>query len=92
MISTFHARLAQPLAALVLVLFAIRFAIGDVEQGDSLARALLMAFAVTGLFWLCWTGALLLARSGLLPAELPVWGTLALGLTLGFGRFRAIPE
>jgi lipopolysaccharide export LptBFGC system permease protein LptF len=87
-----HARIAQPMAALVLVLFAIRFAIGDVERGDSLARSLLLAFGVTGLYWLCWTVALLTARSGIVPPALPVWGTLAIGLVLGLGRFRAIPE
>jgi lipopolysaccharide export LptBFGC system permease protein LptF len=87
-----HGRIAQPMAALVLVLFAIRFAIGDVERGDSLARSLLLAFGVTGLYWLCWTVALLTARSGVVPAALPIWGTLAIALVLGLGRFRAIPE
>jgi lipopolysaccharide export LptBFGC system permease protein LptF len=90
--AAFHARLAQPLAALVLLLFAIRFAIGDTERGDSLARSLLLALGVTALFWLSWTAALLTARSGLVPAALPVWGVLLLGFVLGLGRFRAIAE
>jgi lipopolysaccharide export LptBFGC system permease protein LptF len=90
--AAFHARLAQPLAALVLVLFAIRFAIGDAERGDSLARSLLLSLGVTALFWLGWTAALLTARSGLVPAAFPVWGVLVLAFVLGLGRFRAIPE
>jgi len=90
--AAFHGRLAQPLAVVVLVLLALPFAIGDAERGDSLPRALLWALAASGAFWLVWTLALLVARAGLVPPALPVWGAL-----LGFGafgawRFRALRE
>jgi lipopolysaccharide export system permease protein len=90
--TAFHARLAQPLAVVVLVLLALPFAIGDAERGDSLPRALLSALAASGLFWLCWTLALLGARSGVVPSAIPVWGALATFLALGFWRFRALRE
>ena len=92
LVAAFHARIAQPLAALVLVLFAIRFAIGDAERGDSLARSLLLSLGVTALFWLAWTAALLTARTGIVPPAAPVWGVLLLAFGLGLSRFRAIPE
>ncbi|MFQ5697334.1 MAG: LptF/LptG family permease [Myxococcota bacterium] len=90
--AAFHARLGQPLTAVVLILFAIRFAIGEVERGDSLARTLLRSFGVVALFWSAWTGAIFVARSGQIPAAVPLWGMLALGLTLGLGRFRQVSE
>jgi lipopolysaccharide export system permease protein len=86
LVTAFHARLAQPLAVVVLVLLALPFAIGDAERGDSLPRALLSALAASGLFWLCWTLALLGARTGAVPSAIPVWG--ALGAFLGFGLWR----
>ncbi|MBW2414343.1 MAG: LptF/LptG family permease [Deltaproteobacteria bacterium] len=90
--AAFHGRLAQPLAVVVLVLLALPFAIGDVERGDSLPRALLWALAASGAFWLVWTLALLVARAGLVPAALPVWGALLGFGALGAWRFRAVRE
>lgn len=90
--TAFHARLAQPLAVLLLVLLALPFAIGDVERGDSLPRALLSALAVSGLFWLCWTLALLGARSGVIPPAIPVWGAVCAFLGLGLWRFNGLRE
>lgn len=92
LLTAFHARLAQPLAVLVLVLLALPFAIGDVERGDSLPRALLYALAASGIFWLCWTLALLGARSGVVSPAVPVWGALGLFLAFGFWRFRQLRE
>ncbi len=88
----FHARLAQPLAVLLLVLLALPFAIGDVEYGDSLPRALVRSLAAGGVYWLAWTLALLAARSGAVPAPFPVWGVSLLFLALGVWRFRQIRE
>jgi lipopolysaccharide export system permease protein len=88
----FHSRLAQPFTVLIVVLFAIPFATGDPGRGDSLPRALLRSLAAAGAFWLCWTVALLAARTGRVPAPLPVWGVTLGALALGFWRYRTIPE
>ena len=90
--AAFHGRLAQPLAVVVLVLLALPFAIGDVERGDSLPRALLWSLAASGAFWLVWTLALLAARSGVVPPPLPVWGALLGFFALGLWRFRGLRE
>ena len=88
----FHSRLAQPLGVLIVVLLAIPFATGDAGRGDSLPRALLRALAAAAGFWLCWTLALLSARTGAVPAPLPVWGVTMGALAIGLWRYRAIPE
>jgi lipopolysaccharide export system permease protein len=88
----FHSRLAQPLTVLIVVLFAIPFATGDPGRGDSLPRALLRSLGAAGVFWLCWTLALLAARTGRVPAPLPVWGVTLGALALGIWRYRTIPE
>ena len=88
----FHRRLAQPFAVLIVVLLAIPFATGDSGRGDSLPRALLRSLLAACLFWLCWTLALLAARTGVVPAPLPVWGVTVAALAVGLWRFRAIPE
>ena len=90
--AAFHGRLAQPLAVVVLVLLALPLAIGDAERGDSLPRALLWALAASGAFWLVWTLALLVARAGLVPPALPVWGALLAFTAFGVWRFRALRE
>ena len=90
--TAFHARLAQPLAVVVLVLLALPFAIGDSERGDSLPRALLGALAAMGVFWFFWTLALLVARTGVLPSAIPVWGALAAFFGLGIWRFGRLRE
>ncbi len=90
--ASFHGRLAQPLAVLILVLFAIPFAVGDVERGDSFPRALLGALLATGGYWVLWGLGLLVARSGWLPPPLPVWGVVALVLGVAGWRFRALRE
>lgn len=90
--AAFHERLARPLAALILVLLAIPFAIGDVERGDSLPRALLRSVIAAGVFWTLWTFAMLAARSGTLPPALPIWGAIVLLCGLGAWRFRLISE
>ncbi len=88
----FHSRLAQPFAVLILVLLAIPFAIGDVERGDSLPRALLMSIICAAGYWLFWTAGLLAGRSGALPAFLPIWAVTLLALALGTYRYRQIQE
>jgi lipopolysaccharide export system permease protein len=88
----FHARIAQPMSMLVLVLFALYFATGDSERGDSLARTLLRALGVTAAFWVCFTLALIVGRSAVVPPPLPVWLVTAAFLALGVQRFRAIEE
>jgi lipopolysaccharide export system permease protein len=88
----FHSRLAQPFAVLIFVLLAIPFATGDADRSDSLPRALLRALLAAGAFWLCWTAALLAARSGAVPPALLVWGVTLGALALGFFRYRRIPE
>ena len=90
--ATFHARLAGPVAVLILVLFAIPFAVGDVERGDSLPRALLGTLVATAAFWTLWALGLLAARSGVLPPAFPVWGMVLLALGVGFWRYRALRE
>lgn len=90
--AAFHARIGQPLSAVILILFAIRFAIGEVERGDSLARTLLRSFGVVAVFWAAWIAAIFAAGNGQIPAAVPIWGVLALGLTLGLGRFRQVSE
>ena len=76
----------------VLVLVALPFAIGDAERGDSLPRALLWALAASAAFWLVWTLALLVARTGWVPPPLPVWGAVLGFLAFGAWRFRALRE
>jgi lipopolysaccharide export system permease protein len=88
----FHGRLAQPLGILIVVLLAIPFATGDSVRGDSLPRALLRSLMAAFAYWLCWTLALLAARSGALPAPAPVWGVTFGALALGLWRYRQIPE
>jgi lipopolysaccharide export system permease protein len=87
----FHGRLAQPFAVLIIVLLAIPFATGD-SRGDSLPRALLRSLLAALAFWLCWTVALFTARSGAVPAAIPVWGVTLGALALGLWRYRRIPE
>lgn len=88
----FHGRLAQPLAVLVLVLLAVPFAIGDVEYGDSLPRALLRSLAAAGIYWIAWSLALVAGRSSYVPPPFPVWGVTLLCLGIGAWRFRRINE
>lgn len=88
----FHGRLARPLGLVILVLLALPFAVGDVERGDSLPRALLAALAAAAVFYGCWAAAMLVAQRGWVPAALPVWSTVLLFLGLGYARFRAIQE
>ncbi len=90
--ASFHGRLAQPLAVLILVLLAIPFAVGDVERGDSLPRALLSAMIATAGFWVAWALGLLTARAGWVPPAFPVWGVVLLALAIGTWRFRAVRE
>jgi lipopolysaccharide export system permease protein len=87
----FHSRLAQPFAVLIVVLLAIPFAAGE-SRDESLPRALLRSLLATAAFWLCWTLALLLARSGVVPPPIPVWGVTIAALAVGFWRYRAIEE
>ncbi len=87
-----HARLAQPLSVVCLVLFAISFAVGDTGRGDSLARALLASLGVMAAYWIAWTLALLGGRSGGVPALLPVWAVVVAFLAAGVWRFRRIEE
>jgi lipopolysaccharide export system permease protein len=89
---SFHARLAQPLSVLILVLIAIPFAIGDLERGDSLARALLWSLGGAALYWVAWTLALAVGRSGALPPAAPPWGITVGFLAAGAWRFRTIRE
>lgn len=89
---SFHSRLAQPLSVLILVLFAIPFAVGDVERGDSLARALLWSMGAAIAYWVVWTLALATGNSGAAPPALLVWGTTVAFLAAGGWRFRAISE
>ncbi len=88
----FHARIAQPLAVLILVLLAIPFAIGEVERADWLPRALLRSLAIGGVYWLMWSLALLTGRSGFVPAPFPIWGVTLLFLGFGVWRFRGVRE
>lgn len=87
-----HARVAQPLSVVCLVMFAICFAVGDTGRGDSLARALLAALAVALAFWVAWTLALVGGRSGAVPPALSIWSVLIGFAAAGIWRFRAIEE
>jgi lipopolysaccharide export LptBFGC system permease protein LptF len=88
----FHGRLAEPLILLVAVLFAIPFAAGDGRGADSLPGALLRALLAAALFYVAWSMALFVARSGTLSPSLAVWGVMASALALGYWRYRRIPE
>ncbi len=90
--TTFHGRLAQPLAALILVLLAIPFGLGDDERGSSLPRALLLSMACAGGYWLLWTAGLLTGLSGLVSPFVPIWGVTLLALGVGLYRYRQIAE
>ncbi len=87
----FHSRLAQPFAVLIVVLLAIPFAAGE-SRDESLPRALLRSLLATAAFWLAWTAALLVARSGVVAPPIPVWGVTFAALFVGYWRFRAIEE
>jgi lipopolysaccharide export system permease protein len=87
----FHSRLAQPFAVLIVVLLAIPFAAGE-SRDESLPRALLRSLLAMAAFWLVWTLALLVSRSGVVPAPIPVWGVTVAALAVGYWRFRAIEE
>jgi lipopolysaccharide export system permease protein len=88
----FHSRLAQPFTVLIMVLLALPFATGDSQRGESLPRALLRSLLAAAAFWLVWTLALLIARSGAVPAPILVWGVTLGALALGTWRFRRIAE
>jgi lipopolysaccharide export system permease protein len=88
----FHGRLAQPFGLLIVVLLAIPFATGDSVRGDSLPRSLLRSLLAAAAFWLCWTLALLVARSGAVPPPVAVWGVTLGALAVGYWRYRQIPE
>ncbi len=88
----FHGRLAQPFGLLIVVLLAIPFATGDSIRGDSLPRALLRSLVAAMAFWLCWTLALLVARSGAVAPPVPIWGVTIGALLVGYYRYRQIPE
>ena len=92
LVASFHSRIAAPFAVLILVLFAIPFAIGDVERGDSLARALLWSMGAAVVYWVVWTLALATGRGGTIPPELPIWAATIAFLAAGSWRFRAIRE
>jgi lipopolysaccharide export system permease protein len=87
-----HGRLLEPIAVVILVLFAIPLGIGDVERGDSLPRALLLSLLWAMGFWLCWTLAVLLGQSGTVPAFAPVWLVTVAALVLGLWRYARIKE
>ena len=80
------------MAVLILVLLAIPFAIGDVERGDSLPRALLASIGCAGAYWTFWTAGQLTGQSGLLPAFAPIWGVTLVALGIGVYRYRQITE
>jgi lipopolysaccharide export system permease protein len=90
--SGLHRRLAQPLAVVILVLLALPYAIGDVERGDSLPRALVMAMIASSAFWIAWMLATLASRTGVVPPAVPIWSVIALFLGAGAWRFRTINE
>ncbi len=90
--ASFHARLAKPLALVVLVLFGVGLSVVEAEHRDTLGRALLRAMIAATIYWSAWTGALVLAGSGHAPPALTVWGITLLFLGLGVLRFRRIPE
>ena len=90
--SAFHSRLSRPLAVLILVAFAMPFALGNTERGDSLPRALVQALAACAAFWLVWTLALLGSRSGLAPPGLMIWSATLLCLAAGLWRFQKVME
>ena len=68
------------------------FAIGDLERGDSLPRALIQALAAAGCFWLAWTLAQVAARTGAVPPALPAWTVIVIFLGIGTWRFLALKE
>lgn len=90
--ATFHAKLAQPFALPILVLFAIGFSVGHAERRDTLGRAMLRSLVAAAIYWTVWTGGLLVAGSGRVPAAFPVWTVTLLFLTGGAYLYRAIPE
>lgn len=88
----FHSRLAQPFTVLIVVLLALPFATGDSQRGESLPRALLRSLLAAAGFWLAWTLALLVARSGAIAPPIAVWSVTLGALALGAWRFRRIAE
>jgi lipopolysaccharide export system permease protein len=90
--TAFHARIAQPCAVLVLVLFAVGLSVGEGERQDTLGRALLRALLAAVVYWTAWTAALVLAGSGAIPPALPIWGVTALFLIGGAFLYQRIPE
>ena len=90
--AAFHARLAQPAAVLILVLFAVAVSIGEADRRDTLGRSLLHALLAAVAYWTAWTAALLVAGSGRVPPAFPIWGVTGLFLVLGLLRYRGIRE
>jgi lipopolysaccharide export system permease protein len=90
--TAFHARLAQPFAMLILVLFALGLSVVDAERRDTLGRALLRSLLAAIVYWTAWTSALVLAGSGRVPPAVPLWGITVLFVGLGILRYRSIPE
>lgn len=90
--ASFHGRLAQPLSVLVLVLLALPYAARDTDRGDSFPRALLVAMAGAGGFFAVWSGALLTARTGIVPPALTIWVVMLGFLAFGSWRFRQVSE
>jgi lipopolysaccharide export system permease protein len=90
--AAFHARIAQPLAVLVFVLFAVGLSIGEAESRDTFGRALVRGLIAAMLYWIAWTAALLAAGSGTVPPAFPVWGVTGLFLLVGAFIYRRVPE
>ena len=88
----FHSRLAAPLAVLILVALAIPIAVGDVERGDSLPRALVTAIGVAAVYYVAWTLALRTAGSGTVPPFAPIWGVALVALGAGGWRYARLKE
>ena len=88
----FHARIAQPFAILVLVLFAVGLSVGHEERQDTFGRALVHALIAATLYWTAWTAALLAAGSGAVPPAFPIWGVTGLFLLGGAFIYRRVPE
>ncbi len=87
-----HGRLLEPLSVVLLVLLAIPFGLGDVERGDSLPRALLLALVWALGFWVAWATAVFIAQQGVVPPFVPLWSVSLGALAIGLWRYRRIKE
>ena len=90
--TTYHGRMALPLAVVALVLLAVPAALREGDGHDSLPRALLRCLLAIAGFWALWGVAQIGPLAPTVPAAVSIWGMMAFILAIGVWQFGTIRE